>query len=63
MFQYSPELKKQDPDEIGGMVREVGPEESCLVFCPSKKNCENVALLICQILDRFVIFFSNMSSF
>ncbi|XP_075221945.1 mutagen-sensitive 301 [Lycorma delicatula] len=56
-FPYSPELKKQDPDEIGGLVREIAPDESCLVFCPSKKNCENVAMLICQILDRNLLKF------
>ncbi|RZF47443.1 hypothetical protein LSTR_LSTR007370 [Laodelphax striatellus] len=51
-FSYTPEMKQIDPDEIGGLVSQVAPEESCLVFCPSKKNCENVALLICRILKR-----------
>lgn len=39
-----------DPDHIGGLVSEVIPEKSCLIFCSSKKNCENLASLLCKIL-------------
>lgn len=39
-----------DPDHIGGLVSEVIPEKSCLIFCSSKKNCENLATLLCKIL-------------
>ena len=31
-----------------GLVSEVIPEKSCLIFCASKKNCENVALMLCR---------------
>lgn len=41
-----------DPDHIAGLVSEVIPENSCLIFCPSKKNCENLAMLLCQILSK-----------
>ncbi|CAB0018692.1 unnamed protein product, partial [Nesidiocoris tenuis] len=37
-----------DPDGLGALVREAVPKNSCLVFCQSKKNCENVAKLIVE---------------
>ncbi|KAI4458912.1 putative dna polymerase theta [Holotrichia oblita] len=43
-------IKKIDPDFLGGMVMEVVPNDSCLIFCSSKKNCENVATLLCRVL-------------
>ncbi|KAK3910562.1 Helicase POLQ-like [Frankliniella fusca] len=49
---YSEEQLQSDPDQIGALAAEVVPDESCLVFCPSRKNCENVALLICQIMSK-----------
>ncbi|CAH0386882.1 unnamed protein product [Bemisia tabaci] len=45
-------LQPNDPDFVAGLVREVIPDYSCLVFCASKKNCENVALLICRTLNE-----------
>ncbi|KAF5286028.1 hypothetical protein FQA39_LY16470 [Lamprigera yunnana] len=49
-FNYSNALCKIDPDYIGGLVMETIPNDSCLVFCPTKKNCENVTKLLCQVL-------------
>nr|CAD7202978.1 unnamed protein product [Timema douglasi] len=50
---YCPQTNSDiDPDSIGSLVLEVVPEESVLVFCATKKNCENVALLICQTMSR-----------
>ncbi|KAJ1529775.1 hypothetical protein ONE63_006521 [Megalurothrips usitatus] len=49
---YSEEQLQTDPDQIGTLVAEVVPDDSCLVFCPSRKNCENVALLICQTMPK-----------
>ena len=46
-FPYTKEMEKLDPDHLQGLVSEVIPEKSCLIFCASKKNCENVALMLC----------------
>ncbi|PSN35915.1 hypothetical protein C0J52_07170 [Blattella germanica] len=54
-FNYSPAATKIDPDCVGGLVAEVIPKNSCLVFCPTKKNCENVALMICNVLPKDII--------
>lgn len=49
---YTNDMKKSDPDGLIALVKEVfdvspdGTKESCLIFCPSKKNCENVAQLL-----------------
>ncbi|XP_063434555.1 helicase POLQ-like isoform X3 [Mytilus trossulus] len=47
-FPYSSEQTKTDPDHLMGLVLEVIPKNSCLVFCPTKKNCENVAMMLCK---------------
>ncbi|XP_074084685.1 helicase POLQ-like isoform X2 [Macrotis lagotis] len=49
---YSDNLKKMDPDHLVALVTEVIPHYSCLVFCPTKKNCENVAEMICKFLNK-----------
>nr|XP_022907396.1 helicase POLQ-like isoform X1 [Onthophagus taurus] len=49
-FGYSDKLSKIDPDRLGGLVMEVIPADSCLIFCSTKKNCENVAWLLCRVL-------------
>ncbi|CAG9791714.1 unnamed protein product [Diatraea saccharalis] len=54
-FDYSPAGTSLDPDWLGGLVAEVVPQDSCLVFCPTKKNCENVALLLSQLQRREMI--------
>ncbi|XP_043520738.1 helicase POLQ-like [Frieseomelitta varia] len=51
-YQYSNDAAKIDPDRIGGLVMDVIPENSCLIFCSSRKNCENVALLLSRILFK-----------
>ncbi|KAF7252615.1 Helicase POLQ-like [Varanus komodoensis] len=51
-FKYSSNLQKTDPDHLIALVAEVIPKYSCLVFCPTKKNCENVAEMICKHLKR-----------
>ncbi|XP_038438173.1 helicase POLQ-like isoform X5 [Canis lupus familiaris] len=50
--QYSDTLKKMDPDHLVALATEVIPNHSCLVFCPTKKNCENVAEMICRFLSK-----------
>ncbi|XP_045140139.1 helicase POLQ-like isoform X9 [Echinops telfairi] len=51
-YKYSDTLKKMDPDCLIALVTEVIPNYSCLVFCPTKKNCENVAEMICKFLSK-----------
>lgn len=52
---------------VGGLVGEVVPEHSCLVFCPTKRNCETLAELICRILPKELTkvstFFFSVHSF
>ncbi|KAF4519180.1 hypothetical protein B566_EDAN008243 [Ephemera danica] len=51
--------KSSDPDQVGVLVSEVVPNCSCLVFCPTKVNCENVAKLVCSTLPKSVIQHKN----
>ncbi|XP_072941758.1 helicase POLQ-like isoform X2 [Epargyreus clarus] len=49
VYDYSPAATSLDPDMLGGLVAEVVPADCCLVFCPTKRNCENVAALLCKL--------------
>ncbi|KAF1601912.1 Helicase POLQ-like, partial [Eudyptes chrysolophus] len=51
-FKYSSNLEKADPDHIVALVTEVIPKYSCLIFCPTKRNCENVASMVCKYLKK-----------
>ncbi|XP_075972515.1 mutagen-sensitive 301 isoform X2 [Anticarsia gemmatalis] len=51
-YDYSAAAVALDPDLLGGLVSEVVPRGSCLVFCPTKRNCENVAALLCKLQRR-----------
>ena len=44
--------RQLDSDQLCSLVAEVLPQDSCLVFCPTKKNCQNVALLLSAGLSR-----------
>jgi POLQ-like helicase len=44
----SQEQKRDDPDGLIALIKEVIPESSCLIFCSTKKNCENLASLLCN---------------
>lgn len=46
------QLANRDPDSIGILVLEVALKSSCLVFCSTKKGCENVAKLLIEILPK-----------
>lgn len=49
---YDSGLKKRDPDHIAGLVLEVCPKYSCLIFCATKQNCENVATMVVDLMPR-----------
>ena len=42
-----------DIDQISCLVKEVIPSSPCLVFCSTRKNCENVALMLIRCLPRY----------
>ncbi|KAH9373582.1 hypothetical protein HPB48_014821 [Haemaphysalis longicornis] len=42
----------QDPEQLSLLVSETVPDHSCLVFCPTKQNCESVALLLSRFLPQ-----------
>ncbi|XP_068670682.1 helicase POLQ-like isoform X1 [Montipora foliosa] len=44
------ELLTQDPDQLLALVLEVVPKHSCLIFCSTKKNCQNLALLLVKFM-------------
>jgi POLQ-like helicase len=46
------QMKTADPDFLIGLVLEVIPNSSCLIFCSTKRNCENVATLLAQFLPK-----------
>lgn len=52
LLHLSPEMAKVDPDHLLGLVTEVIPQHSCLIFCPTKKNCENVALMLSKLMAK-----------
>ncbi|KAH9633918.1 hypothetical protein HF086_009731 [Spodoptera exigua] len=60
-YNYSAAATSLDPDLIGGLVSEVVPRGSVLVFCPTKRNCENVTTLLCKLQRRFKDFFNDFS--
>lgn len=45
-------LASRDPDHILSLVLEVIPENSCLMFCATKKNCENAAMMLARSLPK-----------
>ncbi|EDO44748.1 predicted protein, partial [Nematostella vectensis] len=50
---HSPDQRHiKDPDHLVPLVLEVIPQHSCLIFCATKKNCENVAKLMVEFLPR-----------
>lgn len=47
---YTQQMKKLDEDYLTNLVLEVYPEHSCLVFCDTKRRCENVADMLCKVM-------------
>lgn len=52
VMDHTDALHQKDPDHLRILVGEVADESSCLVFCATKKNCENVAVLLTRVLDQ-----------
>lgn len=50
--QYTEEQLGYDKDQVGGLVGEVLPQHSCLVFCPTRRSCEAVAEMLCRVLPQ-----------
>lgn len=50
--QYQSHMLKRDPDHVAGLVTEVLPNDSCLIFCPTKQNCESVAVMLAELLSK-----------
>uniref|UniRef100_A0A1I7UJX4 Helicase POLQ-like n=1 Tax=Caenorhabditis tropicalis TaxID=1561998 RepID=A0A1I7UJX4_9PELO len=47
-------LKSTDPDGICQLLAKLIPKSSAVIFCPNKKNCENVAVLIAKSLPSHI---------
>ncbi|KAF7995969.1 hypothetical protein HCN44_007936 [Aphidius gifuensis] len=52
-YPYSKKYAILDPDKIGELVMDVVPNDSCLIFCSTKKNCECLAGLLTHVLFKF----------
>ncbi|CAF1414116.1 unnamed protein product, partial [Didymodactylos carnosus] len=53
--EYTKEQLKSDPDQLVALVSETIPNDQCLVFCPTKKICENVAQLIISFMPSTLL--------
>ncbi|KAL5282099.1 HELQ family protein [Megaselia abdita] len=51
-FKYNAQFQKVDPDHIAGLVSETAPAEGVLIFCSTRKNCQNVAILLTKLLSE-----------
>lgn len=49
---YSSDMKRLDPSGIGILVREILPNGSCLVFCPTKSSCQSIAKIIYKVIGQ-----------
>ncbi|KAF7990516.1 hypothetical protein HCN44_000321 [Aphidius gifuensis] len=56
-YPYSKKYAILDPDKIGGLVMDVVPNDSSLIFCSTKKKCKSLAGLLTHVLFKFVYFF------
>uniref|UniRef100_A0A2S2R232 Helicase POLQ-like n=1 Tax=Sipha flava TaxID=143950 RepID=A0A2S2R232_9HEMI len=49
---YTSDMKRLDPSGIGLLVREILPNGSCLVFCPTKSSCQSIAKIIYKSIGK-----------
>ncbi|XP_006825666.1 helicase POLQ-like [Saccoglossus kowalevskii] len=52
---YKGAILQEDPDHLLGLVLEVIPNHSCLVFCSTKRNCQHVAEMLCRHMSRKIM--------
>ena len=45
--------RRRIPTQLLGLTLEIILDHSCLVFCPTKKNCENVALMLSKLMAKY----------
>jgi len=57
--ELQPSSNPKDVDNLAFLVQEIIPDDSCLIFCSTKKNCENVALLLTENLPQCVHHFTS----
>ncbi|XP_065080244.1 helicase POLQ-like isoform X2 [Ochlerotatus camptorhynchus] len=51
-FGYADAMRRVDPDHLIGLVLDVIPADSCLIFCPTKRHCEQLCTLLIQHLPQ-----------
>ncbi|KAK7473467.1 hypothetical protein BaRGS_00035296 [Batillaria attramentaria] len=59
-FTHSQESQQMDPDHLLNLVLEIVPDNSCLLFCPTKRYCENVALMLARLMCKHHRHLSNI---
>jgi len=47
---YTAPMKQADEDFLTSLIMEVYPNHSCLVFCDTKRRCENVSEMLCKVI-------------
>uniref|UniRef100_A0AAF5PQV6 Type III restriction enzyme n=1 Tax=Wuchereria bancrofti TaxID=6293 RepID=A0AAF5PQV6_WUCBA len=45
-------LKNRDPDGLVPLLYDIVPKRSVLIFCPTKKNCENVCKMLSHLMPK-----------
>ncbi|VDN60275.1 unnamed protein product [Dracunculus medinensis] len=45
-------FEKRDPDGLISLLQDIMPHNSVIIFCPTKKNCENVAKMIASVIPK-----------
>lgn len=56
-FEDNEEQRKVDPDHVINLVLEVIPTKSCLLFCPTKRQCEQLCSLMTEYLPRDLLIY------
>lgn len=56
-FEYTDEQLRIDPDHVISLVMDVIPTKSCLLFCPTKRQCEQLCALMTEHLPRELLLY------